>query len=107
MFLAGLINFCGLGNLPLRVKSFICFLEKLGAWVHYHKIIGSIHYKRDNISGQYIPYNPNEEKDTYCNQLIETRNIYRKRIKVFVKDCFPYFVAITSIFFNIVQCVVK
>jgi len=36
MFLAGLISFCGLSNLPLQVKKFMHFLKKLGAWEHGH-----------------------------------------------------------------------
>ena len=108
MFLAGLKYFIGISNLLLRVKKFIRFIKRLGAWVHGHCIItDGIYYKYDSVSCQQVPYNPYEEQDVYCKQLFETRNSYRERIKAFLKSCFPYFVAITSICFNIAQCVAK
>jgi len=108
LFLAGLINFCGLSNIPLRIKNFMCFLKKLGAWEHGHHIIADgISYKYDSVSRQYVPYNPNEEQDVYSKQLFEKRNRYRNSTKAFFKNCFPYFVAIMSICFNVAQCVAE
>jgi hypothetical protein len=85
MFLAGLMNFIGLSNLPLRVKNFIRFIKKLGAWEHGHHIIADgFNYKYDSISCQHVPYNPNEEQDIYRNQLFDTRDCYHKKIKTFL-----------------------
>jgi hypothetical protein len=83
-------------------------LIRLGAWNNGNKIIPNrIHYKRDNITELHRPYNPYEEPEVYRKQLYSQRDRYRAKITKFVKGCFPYFVSIVSIGFNITQCIAK